>query len=59
MLVFRWLLLLLLLAALLCFALYVGTGERRWRTYGVRLVKGVVFAGLAFFAVLVLERMAA
>ncbi|HEX6361581.1 MAG TPA: hypothetical protein VFZ93_01390 [Albitalea sp.] len=59
MLVFRWILLLLLIAAVLCFAMYVGTGELRWRGYGVRLVKWVIVAGFAFFAVLFLERMAA
>lgn len=56
MLFFRWVLLLLLLGALLCFALYVGTGEVRWRAYGVRLVQGVIIAGFVFFAGLILER---
>jgi hypothetical protein len=59
MLLFRWILLLLLLAAVLCFAMYVGTGEVRWRAHGIRLVKWVILAGFAFFAVLILERMAA
>jgi hypothetical protein len=58
MLVFRWLLLLLLVGAVLCFAMYVGTGQVRWRTHGVRIVKWTVVAGLGFFAVLILERMA-
>jgi hypothetical protein len=56
MLAFRWLLLLLLLGALLCFAMYAGTGELRWRVYGVRLVKVVIAAGFLFFAGLILER---
>ena len=59
MLLFRWVLLLLLIAAVLCFAMYVGTGEVRWRAYGVRLVTWVILAGFAFFAVLILERLAA
>jgi hypothetical protein len=58
MLVFRWLMLLLLVAGLLCFAMYIGTGQLRWRTLGVRVVKWTVVAALAFFAVLILERLA-
>ena len=58
MLVFRWLVLLLLVAGALCFAMYLGTGEVRWRTNGLRIVKWAVIAGLGFFAVLLLERMA-
>ena len=58
MLVFRWLVLLLLIAGALCFAMYVGTGELRWRAKGLRIVKWAVIAGLGFFAVLLLERMA-
>jgi len=58
MLFFRWIVLLLLVAGLLCFAMYIGTGQRRWRAIGIRIVKWTVIAGLAFFAVLMLERMA-
>jgi predicted CDP-diglyceride synthetase/phosphatidate cytidylyltransferase len=58
MLIFRWIVLLLLVAGLLCFALYIGTGQRRWREFGIRIVKWTVIAALGFFAVLLLERMA-
>ena len=58
MLVFRWIVLLLLVSGIVCFAMYIGTGQQRWRTIGIRIVKWTVVAGLAFFAVLVLERMA-
>jgi len=58
MLIFRWIVLLLLVAGLLCFAMYIGTGQKRWRAIGIRIVKWTVIAGLAFFAVLMLERMA-
>jgi len=58
MLIFRWIVLLLLVAGLLCFAMYIGTGQRRWREIGIRIVKWTVVAGLGFFAVLLLERMA-
>jgi len=58
MLVFRWLVLLLLVAGMLCFAMYVGTGQLRYRVLGIRIVKWTVVAALGFFAVLILERMA-
>jgi hypothetical protein len=58
MLVFRTLVLLLLVAGLLCFAMYIGTGQARWRLLGIRIVKWTVIAALGFFAVLILERIA-
>jgi len=58
MLIFRWIVLLLLVAGLLCFAMYIGTGQQRWRQIGIRIVKWTIVAGLGFFAVLLLERMA-
>lgn len=58
MLIFRWIVLLLLVAGLLCFAMYIGTGQARWRMMGIRVVKWTVIAALGFFAVLILERMA-
>ncbi len=58
MLIFRWLLLLALLAAVLCFAMYAGTSELRYRMLGVRIVKWTVVAGLGFFAVLIFQRIA-
>ena len=58
MLIFRWLLLLFLVAGLLCIAMYIGTGQLRWRQLGIVVVKWTVIAALGFFAVLILERMA-
>jgi len=58
MLIFRWIVLLLLVAGLVCFAMYVGTGQRRFRVLGLRIIQWTVIAGLGFFAVLILERMA-
>jgi len=58
MLIFRWVVLLLLVAGALSLAMYVGTGEVRWRNLGIRIVKWTVIAALGFFAVLILERMA-
>jgi disulfide bond formation protein DsbB len=54
--IFRSILLLLLVAGLLCFAMYIGTGQARWRTLGLRIVKWTVIAALGFFAVLIVER---
>jgi len=58
MLIFRWIVLLLLVAGLVCFAMYLGTGQQRFRVLGIRIVKWTVIAGLGFFAVLILERLA-
>ena len=56
--VFRALVFLLLVAGLLCFAMYIGTGQPKWRVLGIRIVKWTVVAALAFFAVLMLDRLA-
>jgi hypothetical protein len=55
-LLFRFVVFFLLLAAGVSFAFYIGTGQIRFRLYGVRLLKWAVMAGLGFFGVLVLER---
>ncbi len=58
MLVFRLVFGLLLVAGLLCFALYIGSGQVVWRQRGLVIVKWTVLAALGFFAVLILERLA-
>ncbi len=58
MLVFRLVFGLLLVCGLLCFAMYIGTGQVVWRQRGLVIVKWTVLAALAFFAVLILERLA-
>ena len=58
MLVFRLVFGLLLVCGLLCFAMYVGTGQAAWRQRGLVIVKWAVLAALGFFAVLILERVA-
>jgi hypothetical protein len=58
MLIFRWVVLLSLVAGLLCLAMFVGTGQVRYRVLGVRIVKWTVIAALGFFSVLILERLA-
>jgi hypothetical protein len=57
MLIARLLVGLLLFAAVVCFALYVASGQKRWRRYGLVIMKWTVIAGLAFFAALILERL--
>lgn len=56
MLIFRWVLMLLLFAAAVCFAFYAGTGQAKYRRWGLLILKWMLIAGLAFFGVLVLER---
>ncbi|HJV95363.1 MAG TPA: hypothetical protein VJ608_04970 [Albitalea sp.] len=56
--IFRAIVLLALVASVLCFALYVGTGQLRYRALGIRVVKWTIFVALTFFAVLILERLA-
>jgi len=58
MLLMRWLILLLLLGAVVSFAFYVGTGEPRFKRYGLLILKWVLLTGFGFFAVLILERLA-
>ncbi|MBS0447997.1 MAG: hypothetical protein JSR59_18830 [Proteobacteria bacterium] len=58
MLIARWIVLLLLAAAVLSFAVSIATRQIRYRIAAVRLLRWAVVGGLALFAVLVLERMA-
>jgi hypothetical protein len=58
MLALRWVFLGLLLAAALCFALYAGTGQPRFRHYGWVTLKWTLVAAFGFFAVLIAQRIA-
>ena len=58
MLLFRWLILLCLLGAAVCFAFYVGTGDLRFRRYGWVTLKWTLLAAGGFFTVLIMERVA-
>jgi len=58
MLVFRWAILLLLLAAGVSFAFYAGTGEARFKRFGLVVLKWTLLAAFGFFGVLILERLA-
>ena len=56
MLVFRFLVLLCLLASAVSFAFYVGTGQPRFKVWGWKILKWTLLAAFCFFAVLILER---
>jgi hypothetical protein len=58
MLLFRWALMLLMLAAGVSFAFYAGTGQVKFRRFGLVILKWTLLAALGFFLVLVLERLA-
>ena len=58
MLIFRLAFGLLAIASVLCFAMYIGTGQVIWRQRGLVIIKWTVLAGLVFFAVLLLENLA-
>ena len=53
----RLVVLLLLAATMLCFALHALTGVAAWRQRGLRILKRTVLVGLAFFALLIAERL--
>jgi hypothetical protein len=58
MLIFRLVFGLLLLAGILCFAMFIATSQPVWKRRGLVIVKWTVLAALGFFAVLILERLA-
>jgi hypothetical protein len=59
MILLRTLVLLMLGAGLVCFVAYALTGRAQYRALGLRVVKWTIVAGLVFFAVLIVERVAA
>jgi len=46
----------LLLAAAACFVFWVGTGQDRYKRWGLQLLKWTLIAAFSFFVVLILER---
>ena len=56
MLLVRWLAMVLLLAAGISFALYAGTGQPKYKRFGLAVLKWTVIATFGFFLVLFLER---
>ena len=57
MLLFRWLLIGLMLAAGVCFALFAITGQARFKRYGLLILKWTLISAFGFFAVLTVERL--
>lgn len=47
----------LLLAGLVCFAMYAASGQLPWRRRGVVIVKWTLIAAFGFFAVLIVEKL--
>ena len=58
MLLFRWTIFMLLLVAVACFVFYIGTGQARYRLWGLKVFTWTLVAAFGFFAVLILERVA-
>ena len=58
MLIFRLVFGLLLLACVLCFAMYVGTKAPVWRQRGTVVLRWTLVGAAGFFGVLILERLA-
>ena len=58
MLIFRWLVMLLLLGAAVSFAFYAGTGQPRYKRFGLVILKWTVIATVFFFAVVLIGRLA-
>jgi hypothetical protein len=56
MLLFRWAIMLLLLAAGVSFAFYAGTGNPKYKRFGIVVLKWTLIAALGFFLVLFVER---
>ena len=53
----RLLVMLLAVAAVLCFALYGLTRQPRWRRRGVLILKCTVGAAVLFFALMIMDRL--
>lgn len=58
MLLFRWAVLFLLLAAGVCFAVYALTADCRYLMWGWIVLRWTLLAAFGFFAVLIAERVA-
>lgn len=53
---FRALFLILLLGVIVCFGLFIYTGDARYKRYGLMTLKWIFFAGFGFFGVLILQK---
>ncbi|EJE50895.1 hypothetical protein PMI14_04525 [Acidovorax sp. CF316] len=57
MLLFRWVVMALLLAAAVSFAFYAGTGQAHYKRWGLVVLKWTVIAAVFFFAVVLIGRL--
>jgi hypothetical protein len=53
--VVRWAILVLLVAAAVCFGLYAVTSQKRYRHWGIVILKWTLGAAFVFFAVLIVQ----
>ncbi len=58
MLLARWVVLLLLLGVAVSFAFYIDTGQVRYKTWSLRILKWTLLSAFVFFAVLAVQRLA-
>ncbi len=56
MVLFRWAVMALLLAAAVSFAFYAGTGQPHYKRWGLVVLKWTVIAAVFFFAVAIIGR---
>jgi len=56
MLFLRWVVFALLAVSVVCFVIYLSSGDVRYRRLGVVIMKWTILAALGFFAVLIIER---
>ncbi|WP_345060959.1 hypothetical protein [Acidovorax lacteus] len=57
MLLLRWVVMALLLAAAVSFMFYIGTGQPRYRRFGTVVLKWTLIATCFFFAVVFISRL--
>jgi hypothetical protein len=57
MLVFRWAILLLLLASAVLFGLFATTGQARYKRWGLITLMWTLIAAFGFFGVLIVDRL--
>ena len=57
MLIFRWVVMLLLLAAAVSVGFFAATGQARYKRLGLVIAKWTLIAAAMFFVVLILERL--
>lgn len=54
---FRALFLVLLLGVIVCFGLFIYTGDARYKRYGLLTLKWIFIAAFGFFGVLIVQKL--